>query len=123
MEIEDFVWSDGTVRTLDSSFPVLLTRPGGSTIDPVRTAVAESPAGSLYFLVWHDGKSNGAELIVNAEIDRETISFGTVNTLTTVDGDQYSFTRSNGCGCGTMLRRWTPWPTARKLALSRASAT
>lgn len=109
---------DGFVYAYEASFPVdLKVRRDGvlSRYDVVRTLLARRPSdGGMQLLVWKIG-TTGIELFVNEPVTE-------VNRVYTseLDGTTYTTSPGLGCGCGNMLKSWSP-SRATSISIARTA--
>lgn len=114
MDLAGFVHPDNSVWMVDNAWPALLTRPGGSTIEPVRVIVLEHPDGSFWLAAW-EGSAGGTITFLDQLITYDK----NYKTGTLPDGQTVSYQRAHKCGCGSMLAGFRPWgDSVRQVAVA-----
>lgn len=115
----DSLVEDGVVRVAASRFPVVATVNSFGE-SPTRFAMARVPGtelddpGAWVAIVWKSNPMGGNPIVALAEVVQRIVAF-TVNSthLVLENGSTLVITPSRSCGCGSLLKSYRGWPTAR----------
>lgn len=115
----DSLVEDGVVRVAASRFPVTATVDSFGE-SPVRFAMARVPGtelgapGAWVAVVWKSNQMGGTPVVALAELVQRIVAFNVNSThLLLENGSTLVVTPSRGCGCGSILKSYRGWPTAR----------
>lgn len=122
-ELDDLVWSDGTVKSADSGFPLAITLADDTVVEEVKVFLCATEDPSGYVLVVYDkGIGTGPRLML---VDRvvEIIEMGKTRRMELESHGIVEYANSRKCGCGSRLRSFNPWrQTARVVGVPRPNA-
>lgn len=115
----DSLVEDGVVRVAASRFPVVATVDSFGE-SPTRFAMARVPgtelgvSGAWVAVVWKSNQMGGDPIVALAEPVHRIVAFS-VNSMHMIleNGSTLTVTPSRGCGCGSVLKSYRGWPSAR----------
>lgn len=111
LTLQDLVWDDGTVRSIDSSFPVDVAGPD-FIVPKAKVLLALLPDGSYALAAWTDGTP--PDLALLRRVTSLTSLKRSLRVVQTDEGEVH-WTPSRGCGCGSKLKAWRPWGTEARV--------
>jgi hypothetical protein len=129
----DSLVSDGVVRVAASRFPVQVVL-DSQGVSPARFAMAQIPGpdgpsdpadpSSWVAIVWVGSQTGGTPPVTVAEQVQRITTFTTSSIQLVLNtGQLLVVTPARGCGCGSVLRAYRGWPSARLVGVPTPPVT
>ncbi|MEV1294464.1 hypothetical protein [Pseudonocardia sp. NPDC049635] len=104
-----------TTAVIADRYPADVTCPDGTVLRNARAILTRGEVGEparlwLYTDRRPDPDLYGAPTVVLTET---RVPHGRSPWTVTTDTGRFQIARGRGCGCGSVLRRWKPWPNYR----------